>query len=173
MLRTIRRFAILLAAGLVACADGADPMETTRSERPSANVAGASGCYTVKFDVLAVPSGIPFVFNGQITGDLEGTVIIAFDLSTFKFAGVTGQSAGTAQWTITGGIVTGLTGFTTSFDNLSFEINTPGSPTTISETSGRHRALSGVQKANLSYTGLLQYLPSFHADLDFHGVICS
>lgn len=165
------RWSLITVAGLFACADGAGPLEPDGTELLTPSfTAGASVCYTVRFNLVAVPAG--GFFQGQITGDLEGTATIVFDPDSFSFTGVTTHSGGNAQWAITGGVVPGVTGFETTFENLAHSVDRPGSPPTVSEVSGKHRALSGVQRANLAYNGEFNVIPFPHADLDYHGVIC-
>lgn len=129
--------------------------------------AGKSGCYAVKFKVSGCVPGC------VVTGDLEGTREDFFDPpDTFKFAGITVKNGGRAHWTITGGTVPGLGEFDTSFDNKNFLIDRPGSPDTLFENIGKHRALDGVQKANLHYNGTFTVVPEPSVDHDFSGVIC-
>jgi hypothetical protein len=132
--------------------------------------AGASGCYTVKFNVAVSPVG-PGVHEGAITGDLVGTVRVQFDLSSVEFAGVTVSNVGIAHWVITGGIIPAIT-FDTAFENRNLLIDRPGSPATLFENIGRHRALEGVAKASLTYHGTFNIVPTGVTDHDYMGVIC-
>jgi hypothetical protein len=171
--------------GLVACTGevGQQPLEATTMTLPdSADEASAvqasggnSGCYAVKFSVVGDSFGpggepiAPFV----VSGDLVGTIESVFDLpDSLKFAGVTVKNAGVSYWHITGGVVPNLGEFTTSFDNLNHVIDRPGSPATLFENQGRHRALEGVQKANLTYKGTFNLVPSPFLSHHFKGVIC-
>jgi hypothetical protein len=85
---------------------------------------------------------------------------------------VTIANSGTTNWSIDGGIVPGLGTFVTEFDNRNINIDRPGSPATLFENKGAHRALQGVEKANLSYKGTFSLLPSPEGNLDYEGVIC-
>jgi hypothetical protein len=132
--------------------------------------ARSSGCHTVKFNVAVSPVG-PAAFEGPVTGDLVGVVHIEFDLATNKFAGATLSNSGTAHWTITGGSIPAIT-FDTAFENRNLLVDRPGSPDTLFENIGRHRATAGVAKANLTYHGTFTTVPTPVAHHDYLGVIC-
>ena len=119
---------------------------------------GASGCYSVKFNIKIVPSGMSGS-QGQITGDLEGSVITAFDPASLRFVGATLMNGGTYHWSITGGVVPGLGEFDTQFDNINILVDRPGSRFG-SEHNGKHRALDGVARANLTYHGTFRPVPT-------------
>jgi hypothetical protein len=155
-------FIPLLFAALAVGCGGDMPTDT---DVPSADfaVAGNSGCATVQFNWSTVPT------SGPVTGDLEGTVSYTFIGGT-KFAGATQKNGGTAHWDITGGVLGPMT-FETEFDNMNIAIDRPGSPGTLFENIGKHRATSGVTKANLHYAGTFSLL-TFMLDHDFQGVIC-
>ena len=87
-----------------------------------------------------------------------------------KFAGVTMKNGGIAHWDITGGVLGPLT-FDTEIENKNLLTNRPGSPGTLFENIGKHRAISGVKKANLHYIGTFDALTGM-TDHDFQGVIC-
>ena len=124
---------------------------------------GNSGCYTVKFNV----SG--FFPAMAVTGDLVGTHEPLFG-DDFKWTGNTVANGGTAHWVITGGVLGPIT-FDTTFDNRNILTDRPGSPATFFENTGKHRALDGVEKANLTYKGTFDALiPAI--DHDYQGVIC-
>jgi hypothetical protein len=129
-----------------------------------------AGCYAVAFNVAPAPVQ-PGIQEGAVTGDLEGTVRVVFDLSTVEFHGVTISNAGTAHWTITGGDVAGLTTFDTEFENKNLAIDRPGSPATLFENIGRHRGTGGVEMANLTYHGTFDSVTR-RGDHDYRGVIC-
>jgi hypothetical protein len=137
---------------------------------PEFGVAGKSGCYTVKFDVSLewVGPGLPFAQS--ITGDLVGTVRTDFSGET-KFAGATQHNGGTTHWDISGGIIPGLETFETEFDNKNFLTDRSGSPYLLFENIGNHRALRGVEKANLTYNGYFdaRIAQGLH---HYQGVIC-
>ena len=141
---------------------------------PDFAVAGHSGCYTVQFRVLAtLASSIePVTFSGEVTGDIEGAVIIEFDGSSITYAGATNSNSGTATWTITGGVVQAPLAFTTAFENRNLFVDRPGSPATLFENLGRHRAASGVEMASLTYQGTFTLVPAPLADHTYRGVIC-
>jgi hypothetical protein len=138
---------------------------------PEFAVAGNSGCYTVKFDVRLewVGPGLPLA--QYVTGDLVGTAVADFSSGQVKFAGATYKNGGTYQWDITGGIIPGLETFETEFDNTNFMTDRPGSPYLLFENLGKHRALTGVETANLTYTGYFdaRILQGNH---HYQGVIC-
>ena len=131
----------------------------------------SSGCGTPKFTAVLVPTS-DFSFDGVLSGDLEGTVTLLFDPGSLEFAGVTLSNSGTAHWVITGGIIPGLGTFDTEFENRNLIVDRPGSPATLFENIGRHRAVGGVDKANLTYKGAFTVVPSPQAILDFQGDIC-
>lgn len=151
-----------------ACAD-------TGPSAPAADLriagdAAASACQSVRFTWVGAPvAGLTFV--GSLSGDLQGTLSITFDPASFRPAGVTFKNAGTAEWALTGG-VDGLTAFRTTFDNMNIDHDRPGSPAWFFENTGRHRELSGVAQANLTYRGEFAAAPSPVVTLYWHGVIC-
>ena len=155
---------------LVACA------ESTSEPRPRGHEAlflvEQSECSTVRFHTHIVPAESPFIYHGVISGDLQGSVTLVFDAGSLEFHGATLHNSGTAQWGITSGLGSALTLFSTAFDNMNQFVDRPGSPETVIENSGRHRALSGLSRANLEYTGEFNALPSPTVELDFHGVVC-
>ncbi len=144
---------------------GGDLPTDTDGLSPDFGVAGNSGCATVKFNI----GGVVFPDPIPITGDLEGTFAPTF-MGDQKFSGVTTANGGTAVWDITGGVLGPLT-FETTFDNRNIDTDRPGSPSTFFENIGRHRALDGVQKANLTYLGTFSFI-TFEIDHDYQGVIC-
>ena len=129
-----------------------------------------SSCNAVAFHVAAVPTS-PGTFTGPITGDLEGTASFQFGGDP-KVTGKTLAATGIASWTITGGVVPVPLTFTTEFDNRNLNSDHPGSPATVIETLGKHRALSGVNSANLEFRGVVTVAPAVVVNLDFRGVIC-
>lgn len=171
----------LLACG-AGCAGGAgrlpsQPAEIlpvdllTQSSHAGAAQAGTAGCHAVKFNVAVSPI-MPGTHQGVMTGDVQGTVRVQFDLASVEFAGITISNSGTAHWVVTGGTVPGLGAFDTTFDNRNLVIDRPGSPATLFENIGRHRALGGVDTANLTYHGTFSTVPSPRTDHDYQGVIC-
>ncbi len=186
MVRAFRLLALPLMVCVVACTgevghQGLDatgvtaPDGVAESSGVQASGTEASGCYTVKFTVIGesfTPGGVPLE-PFAVTGDLVGTTESVPDVpGSLKFAGVTVRFAGVSYWHITGGVVPGLGQFTTSFDNLNHVTDRPGSPATLFENQGKHRALEGVQKANLTYKGTFNLVPSPYLRHDFQGVIC-
>jgi hypothetical protein len=163
----------LITAALVAAHVGAfsrTPVPATVSAataRPQPG--GASSCVTSKFIVTLVPSGAR-TFAGVIHGDIEGTVVITFD-DAFTLRGVTFANGGTAEWELSGGLLLESVAFQTVFENRNQETDRPGSPAWLFENIGRHRAVDGVEKANLSYDGTFDasILQGVHG---YHGVIC-
>jgi len=120
---------------------------------------------------MLVPTG-PASLEGLVTGELEGTVSLEFDFGSVKFAGVTVANSGTAHWSITGGMIPAPVTFDTEFDNRNVALDRPGSPATLFENTGKHRAVGGVERANLTYKGTFTTLPSPRGDHDYQGVIC-
>jgi hypothetical protein len=181
MFRATYHLFVFILAFTAACGrdSGLMPAEPTEIVSPDvfgqslsavAAKAGASGCQTVKFNVAVSPVG-PAALEGPVTGDLVGVVHIEFDLATNKFAGATLSNSGTAHWTITGGSIAGVT-FDTAFENRNLLVDRPGSPDTLFENIGRHRATAGVAKANLTYRGTFTLVPAPVTDHDYSGVIC-
>lgn len=139
---------------------------------PAPNLNEVAGCYDVKLNVVGAPTAVPWIFEYQITGDLEGSATAEFDLVPPRVTGATNTLTGTMHWTITGGIIPGLGQFETEFQHRNHVIDTANSPPTVFENQGKLRALSGVEKANLHYKGTYWALPSPHGAWKFWGVIC-
>lgn len=159
---------VLVAALIISCSEAQkDPTEVV-----TPNFDGASGCYTPKFSVVGAPTSIPWIFEGQVTGDLEGSATWVFDLGSITFTGNTVSNSGTWHFTITGGIIPGLGAFDTEFHNRNQLVDNPATPGTVFENHGSLRALDGVSKANLTYQGTFWAVPSPHGVWDFLGVIC-
>jgi len=151
---------ILLAAVTSACSGQARPTPAAPSGVPWPAAAQTSaGCYSVQFQAVRVAmSAGTSAFD--LSGDLEGTLRVTFDLGSIKYsgpppvyAGGTMALEGVGVWTIDGGTVPGLTTFQTTLRNRNFISDRPGSPAYIAENLGTHRAASGVVLANLSYKG--------------------
>jgi len=166
---------------VAACSGGAVPASPTDLVAHEAVVessgtveasAGQSDCHAVKFNVSGDPGGSGFVVLGEVSGDLAGTVTMTFDPDSVKFAGVTIKVGGVAQWDVTDGVVPGLVEFETSFDNKNLATDRPGSPAWVFENIGTHRALTGVQKANLHYSGISDFAEPRAFSHDYQGVIC-
>ncbi len=102
-----------------------------------------------------------------------GTVQYVF-LEVPRFTGVTVANGGIAHWDIIGGMIPGLGMFDTEFDIRNHLVDRPGSPELFFENKGRHRALAGVEKANLTYKSTADFLadPAPVTDWIFQGVIC-
>lgn len=165
-----RSRALLLVPALLltACAEG-EPTAPRAALRPEQ--ASASACHAVRFTSVGTPQG-GGRFAAALSGDLEGTLVTTFDFSTVEITGATIANAGTSAWTITGGVVPGLTAFTTAFENRNLDTDRPGSPATRFENHGRHRATGGVALANLTYDGVFTAVPSPVVTLHWSGVIC-
>lgn len=156
---------------LVGCGDG---VATWSPLEPTVAVANVSSCYAVAFSV-EMTSADGVVFEGPISGDLEGTVEVLNTGFTWPPTGATNTSTFEFSWHVTGGIIPELIGesFSTAAENrnvLHFLLP-PARPFAMNV--GKHRAVAGVQKANLTYTGLTNVdgSPSV-TRLDHHGVIC-
>lgn len=163
----------LLAVVGLACADAGDPLPLgPGSPMASQHHDPGSSCFTPEFTVHLVPLG-GVVFGGAVTGDLEGTVTMEFDIpGSLRFAGVTIKNEGIADWEVTGGVIPGLGSFRTEFRNMNLDTDRPGSPPTTFENIGSHRVLSGVAKANLTYKGTFDVTPTPSAVHRYRGVIC-
>jgi hypothetical protein len=154
---------LLGLALLSGCTDREDP-----TAPGSASLAGTSACRTVKFSTVLTAID-PVTFTGVVTGDLEGTVDLVFDEFS-SFRGVTNRVAADATWHITGGTIPELIGetFVTRLTNRNVLL--PG--TSLVKNIGSLRALSGVQKADLTYVGETS-LETGESVLNFVGVICT
>lgn len=155
----------VLALALVAC-------EQTETTSPNAaasqfGVAGKSGCYTVKVSVTAVPVG-PVTVAGTLAGDLEGTIEFVFDVIT-PFTGVTNTAEANTAWHITGGIASELIGQTFHTRLKNRNILPPGE--TFATNVGSHRAIDGVEKANITYIGETSIVTGV-TRLEHNGVLC-
>ena len=160
---------ILLVIGLSACVD-APAAPKARNLGVSFDAVNVQ-CSPVQFHVHHVPTG-PFEIVGVTTGDIERSLITVFDPGSPEFHGVTLHNSGTAQWTLTRAPAGIPLSFATTFDNMNHFVDRPGSPATVIENIGTHRALSGISRANLEYTGTFTFLPTPVAEHDFHGVLC-
>ena len=170
MLSRTRSLVPLAVAALSAC--GQFPTERASRSAAPTFLADRSACTVVNFTVHLTPTAEPFHLVGQVNGDLEGTVSFAFDPGSIAFHGATVHNSGTAHWTITGGTVSGLGSFDTAFDNLNHLTDRPGSPATLFENTGTHRAISGVSMANLTYKGTFDGGSTLSGTHEYHGVIC-
>jgi hypothetical protein len=137
---------------------------------------GNSGCYTVKFNASGnvLPGGFP-VSPWVVSGDLVGEQTWVVDFTSFRLTGVAFRLSGEMEWNIDGGVVPNLGDFTTSFDLKNLNIDRPGSPANIAENIGTHRALEGVQKANLTLKGVTEAAQDSSlgfSSMDYQGVIC-
>lgn len=175
MLNLARSLLVLSILALVGCTEVVDPLPVDSSSESSQSLEGSlsksSNCQAVEFSFIGAPIST-FEFTGVVEGDLEGTASFVFDASSLNFRGATLKNSGMAEWTITGGLFMGLESFETEFDNINILKDRPGSPATLSENKGKHRAVDGVQKANLTYKGTFSQLPSPIANHDYRGVIC-
>jgi hypothetical protein len=132
----------------------------------------ASGCYAVDFVWTASPTS-DVRFSGPLTGDLEGTMASDFDPNSLKFAGSTLATSFTNYWTITGGVLPDPISFVTASRGLNRLADRPGSSAAVVETTARHHATSGVQRANLVATIVGDFsIPPGGLVANFHGVIC-
>ncbi len=158
---------VVLAACLTSCADKASPTPTAPTATMASSApnerAAASGvprCVAVQFEANGVfPFWAPLPLTWTLSGDLEGTMDVTPDLANRKYSGPPPFASGgnmywegTAEWHITGGVVSGLT-FETVVANRNLISDRPGSPFTVYENIGTQKATSGVAKANFSYKG--------------------
>lgn len=164
---------LCLLASLTACMDGSDPLNVAPDASMTMHASDrASSCFTPAFTVALTPTGAG-AFEGELTGDLEGSVTVEFDLpGSLRFHGVTIKNSGAAHWTITGGVIPDLEAFDTTFENMNLDVDRPGSGPGIFENVGRHRATDGVERANLTYNGLFDASIPAGAH-HYRGVICT
>jgi len=168
-MRTVLTLAGLVIAPLLGIACSGDLPTGTQALKPNFAVAGSSGCYTVKFTTHSV-GAFPF-FPGTQDGDLQGTHLVAFAGATTPApTGSTWNFIGTATFDVTGGIIPELVGnsFTVSIESRNV-FNDPDVFANISNL--RARAISGVEKANLTGRGETASDMST-VDASFNGVIC-
>ena len=156
------------AALIIGCSE--NQTDPTKLLEPDLN--GASRCYAVKFNVQGAPAGVPWIVEHQITGDIEGSATTVFDLESLRFTGHTVSNTGTWYFTVTGGIIPGLTEFQARHSQRNQLIDNPATPGTVFENHGTLRALSGVEIANLTYHGTYWAVPYEHGEWDVQGVIC-
>lgn len=164
-----RLLAIALTAALII---GCSESQTGPTEVLAPNLNGASGCYAVNFKVVGTPGSVPWIVEHQLTGDLEGSATTVFDIESIRFTGHTVSNTGTWYFTISGGIVPGLTEFEARHSQRNQLIDNPATPGTVFENHGTLRALSGVKVANLTYHGTYWTTPYEHGEWDAQGVIC-
>jgi len=164
----MKRMIIPLLLATLGFGCGSDVPTGTDIPVPDLAVAGNSGCATVRFNVAMTFVGNR-VYTGPVTGDLVGTVTQTF-VGANTFAGANVKNGGTAEWDITAGVLGAFT-FETTFENMNFLTDRPGSPFDMFESIGKHRATGGVQKANLTYIGTFP-LATLTTDHDYNGVIC-
>jgi hypothetical protein len=170
-------FLLVIAVGLAAACDvGAPiaPQEHPDADLPAlASVSSSGSCYGVQFDLLFTGP----VFGGVLVGgDLEGTV----DIELLGFTDATGRT-NTAifrnTWHITGGVIPEIIGdsFITEMANRNLNQIPPSTP--FGTAVGTHRVVSGVERANLTYTPgeakMVSEDPFIFENLLHHrGVIC-
>jgi hypothetical protein len=161
----------LCSALLLASAIGCDRTTALPNNLPTAPVANAvSGCYAVSFVWQGTITGT--TVSGPLSGDLTGTLTTALDFSTIRITGSTMSISGTGTWEITGGVLPTPLSFETAIENRNQLSDRPGSPSTEFENLGRHRALSGVARANLTYFGTFNAVPTPGTDHRYQGIIC-
>ena len=153
---------ILLGVSIAACSGQAGPTATAPSgvTAPPAAANASAGCYPVQFQAVRVATPAPGTSTFALSGDIEGTLQVTFDMGSIKYSGPppvysggTMTLEGVGVWTITGGIVPGLATFQTTLRNRNMIGDRPGSPAYVAVNLGTHRAASGVALANLSYKG--------------------
>ncbi len=149
-----------------------DAPTATQSYAANFKAAGNSGCYTVKFtsvsNLAAPPPVPPLPFAGVQMGDLEGTHTVTF-FELKPQTGATQNLIGEATFNITGGIIDELVGesFTVSVKSRNV-FNDDDLFANLSNL--KARAISGVQKANL--TGRGETALDFTVTISWNGVIC-
>jgi hypothetical protein len=169
-LLTLASLLVVSFFGIACSGDLPTQAETTSlTLSPSFAAGGNSGCYTVKFATHSV-GAFPF-FPGTQTGDIDGSHLVAFaGASTPAPTGVTWNFVGTATFVVTGGIIPELVGksFVVSVESRNV-FNDPDLFAKISNL--KTRAISGVQKANLTGRGETASDAST-VDATWNGVIC-
>jgi hypothetical protein len=176
--RSPRSFSLVIAAVvLMAACDSTQTTAPTPVLAPelamTPSLTAEPGCYGVQFDLLFHGPD----FAGELVGgDLEGWV----DIELLGFTDPTGRT-NTATfrftWNITGGVIAELIGqsFVTDIDNRNLNQIPP--PTNTGTAVGTHRVVSGVERANLTYTPgeaeIVSLDPfAFENLLHHRGVIC-
>jgi hypothetical protein len=164
---------LISSVAAAACQDPAAPIAGTAQTEWAANVVGAGPCYTVEFDVdlTLMTFAPPFIWQGVVSGDLEGTAVMT--LTTLLFATPYSNVAeGTVDWDITGGVVSELTGESFQTRLTLVAVSTPDANVSglvrLQETE-----LSGVRMANLLGVGENND-PDFPpmVFMTYRGVIC-
>jgi hypothetical protein len=184
--RSPRSFSLVIAAVvLMAACDSTQTTAPTPVLAPdlamTPSLTAEPGCYGVQFDLLfrgtAVDPELPPEFEGELVGgDLEGTVDIVLTGATDP-TGRTNTATFRFTWNITGGVIAELIGqsFVTDIDNRNLNQIPP--PTNTGTAVGTHRVVSGVERANLTYTPgeaeIVSLDPfAFENLLHHRGVIC-
>lgn len=158
--------AIVLACG---CTDLSSTPTDPGTGSAAFVVAGNSGCYTVNFRTALSPTAFP-TFTGPVTGDLQGTIELTFDLP-FVVNGKKAFGSGPVTWNITGGIVPGVPfTFRTASSALTLFLN--DNDPLLLETHGTEKALDGVRLANFTSHGVTDISGAQVTVLDYRGVIC-
>ena len=144
---------LVYAVAAAACQDPAGPVAETAPPELAANVVGAGPCYTVEFDVdyTLTTFAPPFVWQGVVSGDLEGTAVQTLtNLLRQTTYSVMGE--GNVDWDVTGGVISELTG-----ESFQTHVTVLAVPTPDINVSGLVRLqeteLSGVRMANLTAVG--------------------
>jgi hypothetical protein len=145
-------FLVTVAVAHLAACDSTQTTTPTPVPAPdlamTPSLTAEPGCYGVRFDLLF--HGPEFA-GDLVGGDLEGWV----DIELLRFTDPTGRT-NTAifefTWHITGGVIPELIdqSFVTEIDNRNLNAVPP--PTLLGTAVGRHRVVSGIERANLTYT---------------------
>jgi hypothetical protein len=146
--------------------------DQTSPTAPGSELAAAasSDCHSVKFTTLFTAVS-DFVYTGTVTGDLQGTADLVAD-EVHSFHGITLLVGADVTWHITGGIIPELTGETFVTRLTQHNIFLPG--TSLVKNIGSLRAISGVERANVTFSGLtILGTDPQQAKIDFVGVICT
>jgi len=146
---------LLVVASLVAvaCHDAVGPVGETTQPELAASLVGGGACYTVEFDVdyTLTTFAPPFIWQGVVTGDLEGTAVQTLT-NLLRQATYSVMGEGTVDWDITGGVISELTGGSFRTHVTVLAVSTPDA-----SVSGLVRlqesGLSGVRMANLLAEG--------------------
>ena len=170
-MKASRMIAVMgIALASVACSD--NPSSLSPME-PQLSAGGASRCYAVEFNVeITSPDGSSF--TSELSGGLEGTVVVVGTGFTWPPTGATNTSTQDFAFHIPGGAVPELIGlsFSTSAENRNILYFLLPSGKQFVRNVGKHRVSAGVTSANLTYIGQTGLSFPQVTSLDHRGVIC-
>jgi hypothetical protein len=142
---------------------------------PSFQVAGNSGCYTVRG--VANSTGFPPTFTGTIDGDLQGTAVSDVDPGWCVGKGAACFGYDEHWYTISGGTVPPLIGQTLHVEDTGSLL---GDPVVWTRDNPLVARINGIQRVLSPGTGQLSVhgtlditsFPTFVVSLRYNGVVC-